>query len=166
LRAARALNGSDKAFRFRFVIGAGVKDAAKIASAVIALADNYETVEGADDLSIEYASADLALCAFGVTAYELAAFGVPAVYLGLSPDHALSAEAFAQGGMGLNLGVASEISDTDIAAALQGMMATPARRREMRAAGLATLDGLGAARIAADLGAALKEEGWSLKAAR
>ena len=35
-------------------------------------------MEGADDLATEYASADLALCAFGVTAYELAAFGVPA----------------------------------------------------------------------------------------
>ena len=33
-----------------------------------------------------------------------------------------------------------------------------ARRREMRNAGLATLDGDGAARIAADLAAALKEE--------
>ena len=41
-------------------------------------------MEGADDLATEYASADLALCAFGVTAYELAAFGVPAIYLGLT----------------------------------------------------------------------------------
>ena len=68
---------------------------------IVTLAENYETVEGADDLSTEYANADLALCAFGVTAYELAAFGVPALYLGsLTPDHARSASAFAAGGHG------------------------------------------------------------------
>ena len=42
---------------------------------------NFETVEGADDLAIEYASRRSGACAFGVTAYELAAFGVPAIYL-------------------------------------------------------------------------------------
>jgi spore coat polysaccharide biosynthesis protein SpsF len=41
------------------------------------------------------------LAAFGVTAYELAAFGVPAIYLSLTQDHALSASAFEQDGMGL-----------------------------------------------------------------
>jgi hypothetical protein len=37
-------------------------------------------------------------------------------------------------------------------------MNNPGRRREMRSAGLATLDGGGAARIAADLSQALREE--------
>ena len=65
-----------------------------MARAVAGLKSNFETIEGADDLAIAYASADLALCAFGVTAYELAAFGVPALYLGLTEDHARSAGAF------------------------------------------------------------------------
>jgi spore coat polysaccharide biosynthesis predicted glycosyltransferase SpsG len=166
LRAARALVGIDPAWRIRFVVGTGVTGAAKIARAVVAMAGNYETVEGADDLSVEYASADLALCAFGVTAYELAAFGVPAIYLGLSPDHARSAGTFAEAGMGINLGVADDVTDQDIAAALRGLMADPARRRDMRSIGLATLDGNGAARIAADLCAALKEERRPVKAAQ
>ena len=94
LRAAKALAPLDPVFRTRFVIGTGMADAAKVAASVVALKANYETVEGADDLATEYASADLALCAFGVTAYELAAFGVPAIYLGLTEDHARSASAF------------------------------------------------------------------------
>jgi spore coat polysaccharide biosynthesis protein SpsF len=166
LRAAKALAPLDPIFRIRFVIGTGMKDAAKVAAAVVALKSNYETVEGADDLATEYASADLALCAFGVTAYELAAFGVPAVYLGLTQDHARSAGAFEATGMGVSLGVASQIEDGDILATVKALMSDAARRRDMRAVGLATLNGNGAARIAADLAGALKEEKVPLRAAQ
>jgi spore coat polysaccharide biosynthesis protein SpsF len=158
LRAARSLSGLDPAFRIRFVVGTGVKDAAKVATAIVKMSDNYETVEGADDLSTEYANADLALCAFGVTAYELAAFGVPAIYLGLSEDHARSASAFVDAGMGISLGVAGKVSDEDIRQAARALMGDAARRRDMRSIGLATLDGGGATRIAGDLAAALKQE--------
>ena len=110
LRMAKALAVLDSVFRIRFVIGTGMKDAPKVARGLVALKKNYETVEGADDLSIEYASADLALCAFGVTAYELAAFGVPAIYLGLTDDHVASASAFADAGMGISLGLAAKVT--------------------------------------------------------
>jgi spore coat polysaccharide biosynthesis protein SpsF len=166
LRAAKALVPLDPVFRIRFVIGTGMADAAKVAASVVALKNNFETVEGADDLATEYASADLALCAFGVTAYELAAFGVPAIYLGLTLDHARSARAFDAAGMGVLLGVASEVSDAQILSAVKALMGDAARRREMRQTGLATMDGNGAARIAADLAAALKEEKAPLRAAR
>ena len=165
LRAAQALIPLDPAFRIRFVIGTGMKNAAKIGASVAALKSNYETVEGADDLAAEYASADLALCAFGVTAYELAAFGVPAIYLGLTEDHARSAGAFEAAGMGISLGVAAHVGARDILATVKALMNDAPRRREMRHAGLATLDGQGAARIAADLAAALKEEKAPLKVA-
>jgi spore coat polysaccharide biosynthesis protein SpsF len=165
LQAAKALAPLDPIFRIRFVIGTGVQDAAKIAAAVVALKSNYETVEGADDLATEYASADLALCAFGVTAYELAAFGVPAIYLGLTEDHARSARAFEAAGMGVSLGVASHVRDTDILVQVKALMNDAARRREMRNAGLATLDGTAAARIASDLANALKEEKAPLRRA-
>ena len=165
LRAAQALIPLDSAFRIRFVIGTGTKNAAKIGASVAALKSNFETVEGADDLATEYASADLALCAFGVTAYELAAFGVPAIYLGLTEDHARSAGAFEAAGMGISLGVAAHVEARDILASVKALMSDSARRREMRHAGLSTLDGQGAARIAADLAAALKEEKAPLKAA-
>ncbi|MBN9545166.1 MAG: NTP transferase domain-containing protein [Alphaproteobacteria bacterium] len=166
LRAAQALLPLDPVFRIRFVIGTGVADAAKVAAQVVALKDTYETVEGADDLAIEYASADLALCAFGVTAYELAAFGVPAIYLGLTEDHARSASAFEAAGMGQSLGVAAKIGNEEILAAVKALMNDAARRREMRNAGFAMLDGNGAARIAADLAAALKEEKSFVRAVR
>jgi len=157
LRMGRALALLDTAYRVRFIIGTGTKDPSAVARGLVALKKNYETVEGADDLSVEYANADVAVCAFGVTAYELAACGIPAIYIGLTQDHVLSASAFADAGMGLNLGLADKVSDADIARFLQWLLNKPAARRDMRKQGLALLDGQGAARIAADLAAALTE---------
>jgi spore coat polysaccharide biosynthesis protein SpsF len=155
LRAARALTGLDPVFRARFVIGPGFDAKEQTAKAVVALKSNFETIEGAHGLATEFAACDLALVAFGVTAYELAAFGVPAVYLCATPDHALSATAFDRAGMGISLGVADTVSDEAIAGAVWSLMGDGARRRDMRAAGLMTIDGNGPARIAADLAKAL-----------
>ncbi len=151
LMAARALAKLDPVFRARFVIGPGVKDAAAVAREVVALAPHFETLEGADDLATEYAACDLALAAFGVTAYELAAYGVPALYLCLNEDHALSASAFEDAGIGISLGLAERAQDADISQAVWALLGDSARRRDMRAAGLMTVDGEGAARIASDL---------------
>jgi spore coat polysaccharide biosynthesis protein SpsF len=92
-----------------------------------------------------------------VTAYELAAYGVPSLYLCLEEDHALSATAFEAAGMGHSLGLAAATSEDAIAQAVANLLGDPARRKEMRAAGLSTVDGEGAARVAADLARHLVE---------
>ncbi len=165
LRMAKALSVLDSVFRIRFVIGTGTKDAQNVARGLVALKKNYETVEGADDLSIEYASADLALCAFGVTAYELAASGIPALYLALNEDHLASASAFTDAGMGLSLGLAAKVNDAEIARNVQWLLNKPNVRREMRNVALSLVDGLGASRVAADLACALAAARTPLKTA-
>jgi spore coat polysaccharide biosynthesis protein SpsF len=157
LKCAHALAKLDPVFRARFVIGPGVANPAQRARAIVALAPNFETLEGADGLATEFASCDAALASFGVTAYELAAYGVPALYLCLTEDHAHSASAFEAAGIGQSLGLAESVRGEDIASASLALLNDPARRREMRAAGLATIDGEGAARVAADLAKHLVE---------
>jgi spore coat polysaccharide biosynthesis protein SpsF len=167
-KSARALAQLDPAFRARFVIGPGMADGRAVARQIVSLNPNFETIEGAKGLATEFAGADLALAAFGVTAYELAASGVPALYLCLTEDHAASASAFEKAGIGISLGVADRASDADIARAVSRMLQDAARRREMRAAGLMTIDGNGHARIAADLASALaaRRAGLPARAAR
>jgi spore coat polysaccharide biosynthesis protein SpsF len=155
LRTARALATLDPMFRARFVIGPGFRHKGQIARTIVSLHSNFETIEGADGLATEFASCDLALAAFGVTAYELAAFGVPALYLCPTSDHALSASAFEHAGMGISLGLADKTSDQAIAGAVWALLGDAERRREMRSAGLMTIDGSAAARIAAELAGAL-----------
>jgi spore coat polysaccharide biosynthesis protein SpsF len=165
LRMAKALSVLDQVFRVRFVVGTGMKDAQKVARGLVALKINYETVEGADDLSIEYANADVALCAFGVSAYELAATGTPALYIALNEDHLASASAFADAGMGLSLGLAERVSDAEIARNVRWLLNKPNVRRDMRNAALSLMDGQGASRVAADLACALAAARAPLKTA-
>jgi spore coat polysaccharide biosynthesis protein SpsF len=155
LRAAKALVKLDPVFRARFVIGPGVPQPKALARQIANLCSNFETLEGADDLAPEYAAADLALCAFGVTAYELAAYGVPAIYLGLTEDHAQSACAFEAAGIGVSLGVAEHVSNDDIATVVWTLLNDAATREDMRAAGMKHIDGQGAERIAASIVQAL-----------
>ncbi|MDE1985440.1 MAG: NTP transferase domain-containing protein [Alphaproteobacteria bacterium] len=158
LRVAQALAKLDPVFRARFVIGPGFENPDATARAIVALRSNFETIEGADSLATEYGACDLALAAFGVTAYELAAFGVPALYLCATEDHALSASAFEHAGMGVSLGLAETASDRSIAQAVWNLLGDHQRRRDMRSAGLMTIDGNAAARIARDLADALADK--------
>jgi spore coat polysaccharide biosynthesis protein SpsF len=151
LKTAEALATLDPVFRARFVIGPGVADGARVAKHIVKLGAHFETIEGAGDLATEYAASDLAVAAFGVTAYELAAYGVPALYLCLTDDHALSASACEQAGMGVSLGLAERAQNDDIARAAWSLLGDPSRRRDMRNAGLTTIDADGAARVASDL---------------
>jgi spore coat polysaccharide biosynthesis protein SpsF len=151
LKAAEALATLDPVFRARFVIGPGVANGPRVAKQIVKLGAHFETIEGAGDLATEYAASDLAIAAFGVTAYELAAYGVPALYLCLTDDHALSASAFEQAGMGISLGLAERAQSDDIARAVWSLLGDTSRRRDMRNAGLTTVDADGAARVASDL---------------
>ncbi|MBV9540370.1 MAG: hypothetical protein JO167_03810, partial [Alphaproteobacteria bacterium] len=91
--------------------------------------------------------------------------GVPALYLCLTEDHAQSASAFEASGMGYSLGVADDVSDSEIARETLALLTNANRRREMRTAGLTTIDGNGPARIAADLAQALNARRATTKAA-
>lgn len=106
---------------------------------------------GVADLAPLFAQGALALVAFGITAYELAALGVPALYLPISEDHARSAAAFVDAGMGEALPL--NATPDQIARAVRLLLGESARRAAMAAAGPRLVDGKGASRIAADLAA-------------
>ena len=138
-------------FGARFVIGPGFRNPARMAREIESMRPNFEAVQGVSDLGSEFASADLALVSFGVTAYELGALGVPALYLALTDDQLLSASAFERAGMGIRLGLGRVMRAEDIARAVWRLISDADRRRDMRAASLNTIDGKAGERIAQDL---------------
>jgi spore coat polysaccharide biosynthesis protein SpsF len=155
--AARALAKITASYRARFIIGPGFRGGPALAREIEAMSPAFEIVQGVNDLGTELSGADLALVTFGVTAYELAALGVPALYLALTDDHALSASSFEKAGMGAVLGLGRIVRADDIARGCWQLLQDEDRRRDMRAAGLTTMDGGAGARIAADLANALAE---------
>jgi spore coat polysaccharide biosynthesis protein SpsF len=142
-------------FGARFVIGPGFRTGPRLAREIEAMRPNFETVQGVSDLGSEFASADFALISFGVTAYELGALGVPALYLALTDDQLHSASAFERAGMGIRMGLGRILRAEDIARAAWRLMVDTDRRRDMRAASLNTIDGKAGERIAQDLAEAL-----------
>lgn len=151
LRCARAIAMSPSAARARFVIGPGMRDGERVAREIRALHPQFATVERPSDLSAEYARADMALTAYGVSALELAAFGVPSLYIALNDNDAVSASAFEEAGMGLCLGTASRIDDRAIATAIETLLANGPMRQAMHSAALGTIKIDAASRIADDL---------------
>jgi len=162
LRVAQALAALDPVFRARFVIGPGFKPS--VAKTMVELRPDFETIEGAQGLATEFASCDLAITGVHVTACELAAFGVPAMYVCAGAEDALAASAYEHAGMGICLGMAGK--PADLAAAVWSLLNNRARRRAMSAAGQAAVDGTAGARIASELAAALAESGRSTRVAR
>ena len=152
---ARALARIEAPFTARFIVGPGFAAADRVAREIESMSAHFTAVREAD-VPAEFARADLAVAAFGVSAYELAALGVPALYVGLYDDHLESARAFETGGMGAMLGLGHAISEYNIAHAVVDLINDEARRRAMSEAGRAAIDGHGAERIAADLAEAVE----------
>jgi spore coat polysaccharide biosynthesis protein SpsF len=138
------------------VLGPGA--APHLESEIGKVAPRFEIIRAPNDLPRLMAEADLGVISFGVTAYELGALGVPALYLCLTPDHALSAGAFERAGMGVSLGVAGEVNEMMIAGAVQSLLADGERRRAMSAAGRMNLDGRGAQRVAERIARLIEEK--------
>jgi len=73
----------------------------------------------------------MAVASFGVSAFELAACGVPAVHVCLTADHARSSGAFRSGGRGDHGGVFGQVTAAQLAGAAQRLMGAAGRRGEM-----------------------------------
>ncbi len=88
---------------------------------------------------------DLAVASFGMTAYELAAIGVPAVHLCLTEGHASAAQSLVEAGQATSLGLHGEVGPEQIAAEVRawlGRIRVPQFELER------VIDGQGAMRIA------------------
>lgn len=153
LRAVKAIAAAGRRVTPVVVIGPAMPFPEATADACQAAAPDAEILFSPEALMPVAADCDLAIVAFGVTAYECAHVGTPALYLGLTPDHAMSAQGFEDAGFGINLGVAATLNDRKIVEALQTLSADPEKRRALAAAGRLGIDGLGAERLAAEIAA-------------
>jgi len=160
LPAVKALASIRRNVNVTVVIGPSVSADAE--AAVRREAPGFKVVRNPENLGDIMATADVALVTFGVTAYELAAIGVPAIYICLNEDHAESASAFVRAGMGVSLGLAASLEPHDMSDSVVDLLDDPDLCRSMSAAGRMNLDGRGATRIAAALTRLIQERAEAL----
>jgi spore coat polysaccharide biosynthesis protein SpsF len=141
--AMRALGGLAGACDTTVVLGLGAPR--DLEARVMRFAPTAAIVHSANELPKLMGEVDLALIGAGFAACEVAALGVPAIYLCGGSDEGLRASACERAGMGYALHVPDEAK---IAAAVNDLLADAPQRRAMSVAGRMNVDGRGAIRIA------------------
>lgn len=91
--------------------------------------------------------ADLCLATSGLTKYELAALGVPAILVSIDDVHAAIHRSFDAVGSARHLGVARKLQPAEVCTQIQTLLNDHSRRLLLAAAGRELVDGGGADRI-------------------
>ena len=148
LKAVRAVDRLDEDFESVIILGAGFCHRQSLQSLLGKARRRFAVREDVSEMSTAMAKADLAVCSFGMTAYELAAMGVPTVYACLTEDHEESASALVAAGMGDSVGVDDQDTETRLAVALERLLVDNNARAQMSARARELVDGRGASRVA------------------
>lgn len=93
-------------------------------------------------------SADLAVMAGGMTVFETAALGIPALILQIAENQKMIAAAWQQSGYAVDLGPLEDLHAEVLMQKVSDMMNNMELRRAMSMAGRSVVDGLGAGRVA------------------
>lgn len=148
LMALEAIEQLDVNLRVVVVVGGGFMHESTLADWLPSAKRTYEFHRDVTDMVSLMAEADFAVVSFGITAYELAAIGVPAVYLCLTQDHAESASAFVTDGLGLSLGCYDSISLAELTNAIAHLHINILKITGNRKLKVPQIDGLAYLRIA------------------
>jgi len=148
LKATKALESLKEDFRTVVVLGPAFNHHEAFQRFLSGAGRSFEVRENVDDMSTLMAEADLALASFGQTAYELAAMGLPAIYLCLTRDHEASAQAFVRAGVAKSLGWHRSVTAAGVAQSVRSLLDKHELRRRMAESTVDLVDGRGAAMIA------------------
>ena len=110
-----------------------------------------EWIESPNSLAALMHWSDVAVATSGLTKYELAATGTPAILVSPDKMHAVANTPFVALGTAADLGTAEQVTPADVASALTALLENPDQRTAMAHAGMHAVDGGGAARIATAL---------------
>ena len=104
----------DSDLMFKIVLGPGYVFEDELHTKLKSANFNYIILHDPDNFPEIMSEADFAIISFGVTAYELAVMGIPAIYLCLSDDHVESANLFDKTKIGKNMGNISTLSKSEL----------------------------------------------------
>ena len=148
MQAVEGLELAKEKFDGTIVLGSGFRHKNALNSLLEKARRHYSVHEEVQDMRGMMSKADIALCSYGMTAFELAATGVPAIYFCLSEDHAQSASALADAGAGISLGVFNKITGETISETVTALLASQKLQHQISEAACRLIDGQGASRIA------------------
>lgn len=147
LKAVKALEMLDECFNVNVVLGIGFQHNEELNKLLSHCKHRFNIHNNVQNMPELMMQSDIAIASFGVTAYELAAMGVPAIYLCLTEDHAESALIFVREKAAVSLGELAEVSDLLIAKELRQLLRDRGRILEMADRARRLVDGQGLERV-------------------
>jgi len=154
-KAVDALKQVGEAFRAVILLGPAFSGRRELNRRLEDAQFPFDIRENVQNMAGLMRSADFAVASFGVTAYELAASGVPAVYMCLTDDHAKSSTAFVQAGIAVSVGRADIVVPKTLPNTIEDLLRSSNVRKEMGLRASELVDGSGGERVAACVMAAV-----------
>jgi UDP-2,4-diacetamido-2,4,6-trideoxy-beta-L-altropyranose hydrolase len=139
--------------RYELQVVAGAVNPHRKALERAAASDGFELTVEARDMPHRMAWADLAVAAAGSTSWELARVGTPQLAIVLAENQELVARSLEAAGLAVSLGWHADLRPEQIAAAVDGLAKDRRRRAELSRRGREVVDGQGALRVLAAMGA-------------
>ena len=159
LKAINALALLHEQFGVTIILGPGFTKRKALNESLDNFPHPYRILENISNMADIMAESDIAVASFGVTAYELAAMGVPAIYLCLSEDHVKSALFFQDSGMATCLGLVDHLIEEKIAASIKSALFEDIPHKNIHHQSK-KIDGCGVARIAQLIASKLYKGGY------
>ena len=134
----------------RIIIGPGYTNDTAVAAADWAANSRHSVtiVRQPETLAGHMAWCHMAVSASGLTKYELAATGTPAILLSINKHHAALNQSFDPCGAATHLGQVKHVTAAALAKSIASLRGDRGARSAMSSAGRAMIDGRGAARLA------------------
>jgi spore coat polysaccharide biosynthesis protein SpsF len=148
LKAVQVLDRLEQDFESAIVLGSAFCHRASLQSFLARARRRFTVRDNVSEMRDAMAKADLAICSFGMTAYELAATGVPAIYACLTKDHEESASALVAAGAGMSVGVDDANTEARLSVAIEQLLRDASLRERMASRSRHPIDGKGAIRTA------------------
>jgi len=154
-KVARALakSGKTPGLDLRIILGIDYTESRKqkLNEALMNYQGNYELIQGSDNVAELMLWSDLAITGAGLTKYEAAVTGTPGIIIPQYAHLVDLAREFEKKGTALNLGLADNLKEEDIAGAVARLLGDATLRAEMSKRGRNLVDGKGIERIIAEI---------------
>lgn len=144
----RALDAFDTEIDVDVVVGPGFAHARCLNEALLAASRAFTIVEAPDDLPRRLRTADLGVLSGGITFFEAAHLGLPAVVIAQNKAQETNIAPFVAAGLTVSLGLASDNPYDRLPDAIREL-AAPEKRQAISRALMKRVDGKGALRLAA-----------------
>lgn len=147
LKALKALKRVKGPLHIYIVIGSGFRQRKELDTLLEDTNHNFIIHENVQDMAALMAECDIAVASFGVTAYELAAVGTPAILLSLTKDHERSAQAFVDAQLVESLGLYLKVPLSSVSKSIGNLLNDRRKREDMTKRTTYLMIGKGSQRI-------------------